>query len=120
MRPGVAEVDGTIETGNSMAAGPGALVILVPDNFAPDGYRTLTGQVSAGSFAVKNVPPGHYYAYGLERWSSVWQNVDFLHEMQREGASIDVEENGHPQVQIPLITEQEVELTAARLGLTVQ
>src|SRR6185437_5547575 len=115
IRPGVAEVDGAIQTDGSSGAGSGAIAILVPDNFAPDGYRTLTGQVSAGSFAVKNVPPGHYYVYGLQRWNSVWQNVDFLHEMQREGASVDVEENGHPQVQVPLITEQEVELTAARL-----
>ncbi len=120
IRSGAAEVDGTIQADSSAAADPATIAVLVPDNLAPDGYGTLTGSVSNGSFAVKNVPPGHYYAYGVERWNSVWQNVDFLHEIQRQGTSVDIEENARAQVQLPVISAQEVELAAARLGLTVQ
>ena len=119
IRAGAAAVSGRIQ-GDSAGSTGAAVVVLVPDNLASDAYRTLTGPVTTGTFAVADVPPGHYYAYALERWNSVWQNTDFLQEMQREGTSVDVEENGHAQVQLSLTTEQEVELTAARLGLAAQ
>ncbi len=120
IRSGAAEVDGRIQEDNAMGGTSAAVVVLAPDTVASDGYGTLTGAVSNGNFAIRNVPPGHYYAYAVERWNSVWQNPAFLQEMQRGGTGVDVEENTHAQVQLPLTTEQEVELTAARLGLAAQ
>lgn len=119
IRPGAAEVDGTVQADGG-AAGPGTIVVLVPEDMAADGYGTLSGPVSGDSFAIKNVPPGHYYAYALDHWDSVWQNADFVREMQREGTSIEMEENAHTQLQLPVINSQEVELAATRLGLTAQ
>lgn len=115
---GAAEVDGTVQVSDSNTAA--AVVILVPDNVAPDGYGTLSAAVSDGRFAIRNVPPGRYYAYAAERWTSVWQSADFLREIQRSGTSVDVEQNGRSQIQLPLVTIDQVELTAARVGLTAQ
>jgi hypothetical protein len=120
LRSGAAEVDGTIQAGSGAPAGPGTIVVLVPDEVASDGYGTLTGSVSGDSFVIQNVPPGHYYAFAVDHWDSVWQNADFLREIQREGTSIEMEENARTQIQLPVIGSDEVELTAARLGLTAQ
>jgi 5-hydroxyisourate hydrolase-like protein (transthyretin family) len=120
IRSGAAEVDGTVQAEGGAAAGPGTIVVLIPEDIAADGYGTLSGPVSGDSFAIKNVPPGHYYAYALDHWDSVWQNADFLRDMQREGTSIEMEENARTQVQLPVINSQEVDLAATRLGLTAQ
>lgn len=119
IRSGAAEVDGTVQADGG-TAGPGTIVVLIPEDIAADGYGTLSGPVSGDSFTIKNVPPGHYYAYALDHWDSVWQNPDFLREMQREGTSIEMEENAHTKVQLPVINSQEVDLAATRLGLTAQ
>jgi hypothetical protein len=115
---GVGEVDGTIQADSLGRSGPGEVAVLVPDDVGPDGYGTLTGPVSGKTFAIRNVPPGHYYAYAVSYWDSVWQNSDFLHEIQREGMSIDIEENARKQIELPVISSDDVEVTAARLGLT--
>jgi hypothetical protein len=120
LRAGAAEVDGTIQGGNGAPVGPGTIVVLVPDDVASDGYGTLTASVSGDTFAIQNVPPGHYYAFAVDHWNSVWQNADFLREIQREGTSIEMEENARTQIQLPVIGSDEVELTATRLGLTAQ
>jgi hypothetical protein len=120
IRSGAAEVDGTIQAGSGAAVGPGTIVVLVPDDVTADGYGTLTGVVSGDSFAIQNVPPGHYYAFAVDHWDSVWQNADFLREIQRQGTSVEMEENARTQVQLPVMNSEEVELTAARLGLTAQ
>jgi hypothetical protein len=109
---GAGEVDGTVQGGN--------LAILVPDDVASDGYGTLTGQVSGNTFAIRNVPPGHYYAYAVNQWDSVWQNADFLREIQREGIGIDVQDNARVQVELSAIDPDEVEAIAARLGLSTR
>lgn len=120
IRTGAGEVDGTIAVSSSGLANPVAFVILVPDNVASDGSGTLTAPVSGNSFAVRSVPPGHYYAYAVGASDSIWQNADFLREMQRDGTSVDVQENARVEVELPVIDPDAVEVTAARLGLSAQ
>lgn len=117
---GAGEVDGTIQAGNLESTGPGTIVVLVPDDVPSDGYGTLTGVVSGNTFAIRNVPPGHYYAYAVNQWDSVWQNADFLREIQREGTSIDVQENARMQIELPVTSSDDVEVTASRLGLSAR
>lgn len=118
LRTGTGEVDGTL-TADSLAAT--TMMILAPDNIAADGSGVLLGSLQpSGGFAIRNVSPGHYYAFAVERWSPVWQNADFVRQMQNQGASVDLPENGHVQVQLSLVTTDQMQAAAAPLGLTAQ
>ncbi len=120
LRTGAAEVDGTLQASETMPQG-NALVALIPATLPPDGSGILFASApSGGSFAIRNVPPGQYYAFALERWSAVWQNPEFLREMQRDGTSVDVPENGHLQIQLSAIATAHVQEVAASLGLSMQ
>ena len=114
LRMGAAEVDGTV-TGDASAA---RFAILAPEDVPADGSGALIGNLTAsGTFSIRNVPPGHYYAFAVTRWTSVWQNAQFLHEIQREGAPVEVQENTHAQVEAPVVGESDIQQTATRLGL---
>ncbi len=120
LKTGVGEVDGTLQAPGSSDAASGT-ALLIPEIPAADGSGVFMGTAGAGgTFTIKNVPPGHYFGYAVEQWTSIWQNVDFLRAMQRDGKSIDLQENGHAQVDLPLLGADQVEQTAARLGLSVE
>jgi hypothetical protein len=119
LRNGAAEVDGEIEAGQAASSSP-ATVVLVPEVLSPDGSGMLFGAAQpAGNFAIRDVPPGHYFAFAIQRWTSVWQNADFVREMQREGSSVDVQENAHVQVHIPMLSQDRIQEAAAKLGLNL-
>jgi Carboxypeptidase regulatory-like domain len=119
LKSGVGEVDGTL-TANTGSTASGTAV-LVPQTLAPDGSGVLMGAVAAtGTFTIANVPPGHYFAFAVPQWTSIWQNVDFLREMQREGTSIELQANGHAQVELSLLSNDQLEAVASRLGLSLQ
>jgi hypothetical protein len=119
LRMGAGEIDGTVQVAFSDIPRIGGVGVLIPDQVAVDGSGTLIGSISpAGHFVIRNVPPGHYSVVVTARWSSVWQNASFLREVARQGASIDVQENTHVQVEAPIIPEQDTQQTAYRLGLS--
>lgn len=123
LRMGAAEVDGTVQTGDSGEAAPSPrlTIVLVPGNMAPDGSGILFGSTSpGGNFSIRNVPPGRYYAFAIEKWNTIWQNPDFLREMQSRGTTIDVQERAHLQIQLRTVASDDIRETAARLGLTLQ
>jgi len=97
------------------------MILLIPDVLALDGSGTIFGNApAAGSFTIRNIPPGHYSAFALERWSSVWQDADFLREMRSAGVSVDIREFGQAQIQLPITTANQAQQVAERLGLTAQ
>lgn len=115
LRTGTGEVDGTISGGPSTGT---TMMILVSERVAADGSGVLFGNMQAsGTFVAANVPPGRYYAFAVERWSPLWQNPDFLRQMQNQGASVELPENGHVQVQLTMITADQVQAAALPLGL---
>ncbi len=119
LRSGSGEVDGTLQSNAQIAAT--TVMVLAPEALAMDGSGVLLANMqSTGSFVVRNVPPGHYYAYAVERWSPLWQNPDFLRSIQNQGATIDLPENGHLQVQLSLLSADQVEAVAVPLGLASQ
>lgn len=119
LKMGAAEVDGTVQAAGGESGAPAGVAILVPENIPPDGSGTLLSNVPAtGTFKIRNVPPGRYYAFAIARWTSVWQNADFLREMEREGTGVDVQENAHVQLQISVLPDSEIQQTAARLGFS--
>jgi len=120
LRMGAAQVDGMVTASNDNPDASGA-VVLVPDSVAPDGSGTLMAAVQAGGmFTIRNVAPGHYTAFAIDRWTAVWQNIPFLREIQREGTSLNVDENGHAHIQLQKLPETDVQQTASRLGLNAQ
>ena len=120
LRNGAGQVDGSA-TATGSAGGISGFAALVPEDIPPDGSGTLLGQLKPdGTFSISNVPPGRYYAYATEHWTSIWRNVSFLTMMQRNGKSVIVTENGHAQLQLPLLTVDELQADAAALGLSLQ
>ena len=116
LTPGAAEVDGTVQgTGDA----PVNTIILAPESIGPDGAGVLFSYSRRdGSFAFKNVPPGKYFGYAVQRGDpNLWQNPEFLQAMQAQGTSLEVGENSRQQVQLPLQPLEQVELAAGRLGL---
>ncbi|MBV9766285.1 MAG: carboxypeptidase regulatory-like domain-containing protein, partial [Acidobacteriaceae bacterium] len=131
LRSGAGEVDGTVlgqgdqtpaTSVPGQAGGSGRVtVMLIPEQLAADGSGVFFGSAApGGTFSIRSVPPGHYYAFAIDRWTSVWQNPEFLREIQNSGMSINVEENNHMQIQLPITGEEQVQQVVARLGLTVQ
>lgn len=119
LRTGSGEVDGTLQSDAQVSAT--TAMILAPDALGLDASGVLLANMqSSGSFVIRNVPPGRYYAYAVERWSPLWQNPDFLRSIQNRGAMIDLPENGHLQVQLTLISTDQVQAAAIPLGLTSQ
>jgi hypothetical protein len=117
LRSGAAEVDGKLEA-DQTASNPVTTVVLVPDVLPPDGSGTLFGAVQpTGNFAIRNVPPGRYFAFAVSGWTTVWQNAEFVRDIEREGTSIEVQENAHLQIQIPLLPPDRIQEVASRLGL---
>ena len=119
LKAGVSEVDGTVSSTGDGA--PSGFALLVPETLPADGSGILTTRIAqGGTFVIANVPPGHYSVFAIQQWTSIWQNVDFLREMQRNGTSVEVQENAHAQVNVPLLTTDQLQQTAASLGLSLQ
>jgi hypothetical protein len=117
LRTGTGEVDGSI----SNATGRATMMILAPETVGQDGSGVLMASLQpSGNFVVRNAPPGRYYAFGVDSWSPVWQNADFLRQMQNQGATVDLPENGRVQVELPVITAEQAQAAAQPLGLTAQ
>ena len=117
LRTGTGEVDGAISDATARAT----MMILAPETVGQDGSGVLLANLQAnGNFVVRNAPPGRYYAFAVESWSPVWQNADFLRQMQNQGATVDLAENGHVQVELPVITTEQAQAAALPLGLTAR
>ncbi len=118
---GAAEIEGTLSASSDGTQAANGTALLVPEALPVDGSGVLSAGIRAGGiFTLANVPPGHYFAFAIERWSSIWQNPDFLHLMERDGTPVNVEENGHAQLQLSLLSADQLQQAASRLGLTVQ
>ena len=120
LRYGTAEVDGNVQTA-SVATGDSSSiqssVYLVPDppNADESGIRFVNG---GASFSIKNVPPGKYRAYAFESVEyGTMQNPDFQKEIESRGVEVEVKENEKKQIQLGLISADDLGQTLAKLGL---
>lgn len=130
---GVAELDGTVQfpqstsdASDGAASGqpnttPDASIVLVPDKLNDDGSGLdFSNSGAGGSFTVKNLPPGHYRAYALERMDfNELQNPDVLKELESKGTDVDLKENDKKQIQLPLISTGDMQQIYAKLGIEV-
>ncbi|HZS55034.1 MAG TPA: carboxypeptidase-like regulatory domain-containing protein [Bryobacteraceae bacterium] len=130
---GVAEVDGTVQFPQTTAASsdsssnaqpnatPDASIVLVPETLHEDGSGMHFGNSgSGGSFTVKQVPPGHYRAYAFEKPDyQQMQNPDVLKQLESKGTDVELKENDKKQIQLPLITADDMQQIYLKLGLDV-
>ena len=131
LHSGVAQIDGTVQTNGQssqiplasptggQAASPYPMVVLVPAKPAPDGSGLLAQPVQpSGAFTMQNVRPGQYSAFAVERFDgSLWQNPNFLKEIENDGISIDVGENDHKQIQLSAISSDQIQQASVRAGI---
>jgi hypothetical protein len=128
---GVSEVDGTVQfpqesagsttsaSAGQPAATPDTSIVLIPDQLNEDGSGIHTGNSSSGgSFSVKSISPGRYRAYAFERLQyGALQNPDVQRELASRGVDVELKENDRKQVQLNLITEDEMNQIYAKLGI---
>ncbi|MBV8897050.1 MAG: carboxypeptidase regulatory-like domain-containing protein [Acidobacteriaceae bacterium] len=130
---GVAEVDGTVQLPQNTPAAadsvataqplttPEFQIALVPQTPHEDRSGTYFGNSGGGgAFSIKGVAPGRYHAYALEQMDyGQMENPDVLKLLESKGVEIDVNENDKKQIQLPLITEDEMQQIYTRLGIEI-
>ena len=133
-RYGVADVSGMVQLGEAAshragsssggqpASTPATLIVLVPDVLNADGSGMHYASANqAGSFTIKNVPPGHYRAYALENANTnELQNPDILKELESRAIELELKENDHKQMQLPVTSNDDMRRIFARLGIEAQ
>lgn len=131
LHSGVAELDGTVQTNGQssqiplasatggQAASPYPMVVLVPAKAAPDGSGLLAQPVQpSGTFTMQNVRPGQYTAFAVERFDgSLWQNPNFVKEIENDGIAVDIAENDHKQIQLSAISSDQIQQASVRAGV---
>jgi hypothetical protein len=125
---GVAELDGTVqfpqsssEAIASTSATPDVSVVLIPEQMHEDGSGIeMSNSGAGGSFSVKNVPPGRYKAYAFEKLQyGALQNPDVQRELASRGVDVELKENDRKQVQLSLITEDDLNTVFTKLGIEI-
>jgi protocatechuate 3,4-dioxygenase beta subunit len=127
---GIAEVSGTVQMpqqdASSGSSSPkpatAASIVLVPEELRPDGSGIEYGNTTqAGTFTMKNVPPGRYRAYAMEAVKrDQMDNPDFLKQLESKGVEVDLKPNDKQPLQLTLIPATDTERILAQLGLDVQ
>ncbi len=115
---GAGQVEGTIQS--SGGSGPSVSdVVLISDREHQDyGGVSFSAVDQSGHFSFKGVPPGRYFALaaaGVE--IGLWANADFTSQLRDKGVEVDVPENGHVQIQVPVLPAADVERALANLPL---
>jgi hypothetical protein len=73
---------------------------------------------TGGSFTVKQVPPGRYRAYAFEKMDfQQLQNPEVVRQLASKGTDVELKENDKKQIQLPLITTDDMQQIYSRLGI---
>jgi len=119
-RYGPGEIDGQLDAAEnrSGSSGTAAQIAVIPDELNADGSGArYSGTDTKGTFSVNNLPPGRYRAYAFEDVNvSSLQNPDLLKQLESKSPLFEVKENEKKQVQLPLITRDELDQINARVG----
>jgi hypothetical protein len=89
---------------------PGTTAVLV----SAAGVTGNTGARSAeidqsGHFQFPFVPPGRYFVFVGPRYDEgLWQNADFVREIQASGVGVEVPKKGSAQAEVPILTNDDL------------
>ncbi len=74
-----------------------------------------------GTFSLQQLPPGQYRAYAFEEMNSgQLQNPEVLKQLESRGTEVEVKENDKKQIQLPLISADDLQQILAKLGIESQ
>ena len=129
-RYGAAEVDGVAQPAQAAggssdssapapASPPAASIVLIPETLRSDGSGMYFGNTNQnGAFSIKDVPPGNYRAYAFEHINmGQLENPDVLKQLESKGTDIEVKENDKKQIQLSIISADDVQQIFTRLGI---
>lgn len=125
IKTGAGTIDGNVDSGDQQEqaaseAKPAsaASIVLISEQPRLDDKGVLFAQADQnGHFSFKGVPPGKYYAFaGGDVDTGLWQNREFLAQIQAQGLEVDLPENGALQIRVPVLADDEVERALASLG----
>ena len=125
-RYGAAEVDGSIKQApgadTASRTPPSGQVLLVPEVMNADGSGSHFGSTdTSGSFTLKQVPPGRYKAYALEELNfGEVQNPEFRKALESKATDVQVKENDKLQIQLPLISSEELRQLLMSAGVQTE
>ena len=128
LRAGAAEVSGTVQTKpddpaasstSALVPATSASVILIPEDLTLNGGSVHTaGTNQNGSFTVKGVEPGRYYAVAYESDEARgFTDPAILKQLVDKGTKVEVKENDKPQLQLNLLAPEELQKAMAAAGL---
>jgi hypothetical protein len=116
LHKGGAELAGTLEAqpgSDAMNPAAKARAVLIPVDWSPDWAINLpSAKIENGSFSIRNVRPGTYYALALEAFDLLWKNPGLVRRMQSRGDTVTLDEDDHVSVHLKLITAAEVQQAA--------
>jgi hypothetical protein len=124
---GTAEVHGTVQrsTGASMettadSSGPLAVAVLAlqsESGMIAGSARTDAG----GNFALKSLAPGKYRIYAFEDQNGAdLSNPDLVKALESKATEIEVKESENKQIELPLISSDELKQILTKLGLEIE
>lgn len=124
-RYGPGEVDGKVDlpqAGSGASSSASLQIVLVPEVLNADGsgLRMATADSSA-SFTLTGLSPGRYRAYAFEQVNfNELQNPELLKQLESKGSSVEVKENDKKQIQLPLISLDDLNQLFLRAGVQPQ
>jgi hypothetical protein len=129
---GAAELDGSVQkaqspseaVSGSPSASPrgSAQIVLLPETLNADGSGFYTGNLTTdGTFTIRQITPGRYYAYAFEDVNIAdLQNPDLMKALESRGIEVELGQGEQKQVQLSAISTDEYTQLLARLGIETQ
>ncbi len=121
-RYGAAELNGTVQLPQSASSGASGQPATVPifNVFLVDdgGHQNAGNTDQNGAFTFKGLTPGQYHAYAFEQLDpSQLENPAVLKALEEKGTSIELKENDKKQLELPVISADDMQQILAKLGL---
>jgi hypothetical protein len=121
---GAGQVEGTVQVayqqeGRAENASSGSIeAALVSERPRQDNGGVLFARTDQNRhFSFKKVPPGKYYAFAFaDVESGVWENREFIAQIQESGKEVEVPEGGRMQIQLPVLAASDIDRAISRLG----
>jgi protocatechuate 3,4-dioxygenase beta subunit len=115
---GVVEIDGDIKADSAGEPLSSIEVALVHVSSSPAEFTRTARPDQYGHFSFRDLPPGKYRLYAAENvdWR-MWNNPDFLHQIEPGGTEIEAHEKDRVHVQLMPIKNEETDRAREKAGL---
>jgi hypothetical protein len=130
-RYGAAELSGTVQSpesnataqnGSTASTAASANVVLIPDdeNSSASGMKFAESDQNS-SFHIKGIAPGAYHIYAFEQAPrELLQVPALIKALSDKGTEVEVKEKDSKQVQLPVVSAEDMRQLLTRLGLEAE